>query len=103
MIARKLKIKTSTLMLLLLFGVIADILTTEVGLENGAYELNPVARFLLETMGDSGLWFMKMLIMTVAALLYAKTRKLGVILGWAAAHYAIVVWNIIQLFILMYR
>ena len=97
------RVRASYLMILLLFAVVADIITTEIGIENGAYELNPVARWLLENMGYSGLWLMKMIIMSAAAALYAKTKRPHVILAWSLIHYAVVCWNIIQLLILFSR
>lgn len=90
----------STLMLLLLLGVLADILTTEYGLEQGAYELNPVMRSLMEKYGTPIMWLIKFLFMTVASTLYILTRNKKILLAWTLTHYAIATWNTIQLLII---
>jgi hypothetical protein len=56
---------------------LADISTTIAGLKSGAYEVNPLARKLLEKFGWTGLFILKYLGMGAVLLIGALTNSLN--------------------------
>ena len=90
--------------LLLLFANVSDVLSTIIALQLGLYEGNPIARFLLQNFGYDGLWSLKFAYLSIYTLLVAKSddkNKLRNTLIGSAVIFAVVVWNIIMILMMI--
>jgi len=68
-------LKKYRLIYALLFLNVLDIITTHIGLKLGASEANPLMSILIGELGEASTYCIKLLVVTIAALLIFRTGK----------------------------
>ncbi|MEM4913452.1 MAG: DUF5658 family protein [Desulfurococcaceae archaeon] len=75
---------------------LADISTTLIALRRGAYEINPIARWLISKIGLKSLFMFKYIMMGLSLLLafiFGESTAEGMIWTWNIVLSAVVGWN----------
>ncbi|MEM4675232.1 MAG: DUF5658 family protein [Nitrososphaerota archaeon] len=75
---------------------LADISTTLIALRRGAYEVNPIARFMISKLGLKGLFVLKYIMMglsLILAFMFGESTAEAMIWTWNIVLSVVVGWN----------